>query len=523
MAFVAKFLFGIEEFPSVGQIVFLCCLMCVLLFGKEIWEHSASHLPPGPWGLPVIGASFRIGKNPHLDFTKMAKEYGDVFSLMLGNRLVVVINGVQAIRETIIKRSIAFAGRPKLHTFNLANPKGSSLSFGDYSPRWNLTRKISVGAIHNFVKNEDTLEEKLLHESKRLVHCFKKQKGKAVDALITLKCATANIILNALFGVERSYDDEGLLKILHLAENHRKAVHGNGHVDFLPLLKYLPNTALKNLVLTMKVVLQEVFQMYEKNKETYQDGQVRNIADSFINVVEKESQNQDENLRDEKESPSMTALLKDDQIVSVLADLFGAGFETSSTELYWSLAYLITYPNIQRDLQEELDRVIGRERLPTLQDIPSLPLLQAAVYELLRVSCIVPLAVPRTTTSEIRIRDFIILKDTMVFVNLWSVHHDAQAWKDPHVFNPRRFLDSQGHLIDPKLLGGFLPFSGGRRKCPGEALAKKIVCVFLAVLLHSFRFTQVGLPTEYQGIDLQGEYGLILSPKKFFVSLELRN
>ena len=69
----------------------------------------------------------------------MAKESG-VFSLMLGNRLVVVINGVQAIRETIIKRSIAFAGRSKLHTFNLANLEESSLSFGDYSPRWNLTR-----------------------------------------------------------------------------------------------------------------------------------------------------------------------------------------------------------------------------------------------------------------------------------------------------------------------------------------------------------------------------------------------
>ena len=61
MAFVAKFLFGIEEFlPSIGQIVFLCCLMCVLLFGKEIWEHSASHLPPGPWGLPVIGEVFSL-------------------------------------------------------------------------------------------------------------------------------------------------------------------------------------------------------------------------------------------------------------------------------------------------------------------------------------------------------------------------------------------------------------------------------------------------------------------------------
>lgn len=470
-----------------------------------------------------IGASFRIGKDPHLDFTNMAKQYGDIFSLKLGNRLVVVINGVKAIQETIIKQSIAFAGRPNLHTFQLANPHGSSLTFADYSRQWRLTRGISVRAMHNFVKSTDVLQKKLLHESQRMIHCLKKEMGKPVDVLITLKCATANIILDALFGVERSYDDKGLLRILHLAENHRRAVSGSSHVDFLPLLKYLPNKTLANLVLTMKVVLDDVAQMFEKNKETYFGGQVRNIADSFINVVEKESEKETVNPLNGKASESMAALLDDAQIVSVLGDLFGAGFETSSSELYWSLAYLIAYPDIQRDLREELDLVIGRHRLPTLQDLPSLPLLQATIYELLRVTSIAPLAVPRNTTSEICVRDFVIPKDTVVFVNLWSVHRDPEIWKDPDVFNPRRFLDSKGQLIDPKFLGGFFPFSGGRRKCPGEALVMKTICVFLAVLIHSFRFTQDGLPTDYQGIDLKGDHGLLLLPKRFYVRIEERN
>ena len=61
----------------------------------------------------------------------MAEKYGDVFSLMLGNRLVVVLNGVDAIQEAIVKQSIAFAGRPQLHTFKLANPQDNRLKLRD--------------------------------------------------------------------------------------------------------------------------------------------------------------------------------------------------------------------------------------------------------------------------------------------------------------------------------------------------------------------------------------------------------
>ena len=471
----------------------------------------------------TTGACFRLGKYPHLDFTKMTQKYGDMFSLMLGNRLVVVINGVDAIQETIIKHSIAFAGRPNLHTFQVANPQGNSLSVGDYTPQWRLSRKISVGAIHNFVKNTDVLGEKLLHESERLIHYFKQQAGKPVDALITLRCATANIILNALFGVERSYDDEGLREMLTLADNFRKAVTGSSHVDFLPLLTYLPNKALSSLALTMKVILGGISQMFEKNKETYVDGQVRNIADSFISVVQNETEKEKENCPAGEDAPvCMAPVLSDEQIVPVLADLFGAGFETSSITLYWGLAYLVKYPDVQRQLHDELDEVVGRQRLPTLQDIASLPLLQATVYELLRVTSVVPLAMPRSTTTETSIRGFTIPKGTVVFINLWSVHRDPEAWQDPDVFNPKRFLDGTGQLIDPKFFGGFLPFSGGRRKCPGEALVLKSVTCFLGALLHCFRFTQDGLPDQYQGINLQGQYGLSLLPEKFFVRLEER-
>ena len=463
-----------------------------------------------------------MGENPHLDLTKMAQKYGDVFSLMLGNRLVVVLNGVDAIQEALVKQSTTFAGRPHLHTFKLADQQGSSLTVGDYTPKWRLVRKMSVAAIQNFAKNADALEEKLLQESQSLVYYFKLQKEKPVDASITLKFAIANIILNALFGVDRSYDDEGLRGIIQLVENYGQAIHASSHVDFLPLLKYLPNKALSKLELTIKSVNDVITKMFVENKQTYQEGQVRNIADSFIGVVEKETLKEKENSPVGENTLSIAPMLSDEQIIQVLTELFGAAIDTSSGVIYWSLAYLVKYPNIQRQLHEELDNVIGRERFPTLADMPSLPLLQATVYELLRVTSLSPLSIPRSTTTEANIRDYTIPKDTIVFINLWSVHRNPAIWKDPEVFNPRRFLNDAGEVIDPKALGGFLPFSGGRRRCPGEPLALKTISVFLGALLHSFRFSQDGLPAEYQGINLQGKFGLTLTAETFYVRIEER-
>jgi len=463
-----------------------------------------------------------MGENPHLDLTKMAQKYGDVFSLMLGNRLVVVLNGVDAIQEAIVKQSTAFAGRPHLHTFKLADPQGNSLTVGDYTPKWRLVRKMSVAAIQNFAKNADALEEKLLRESQSLVYYFKLQKEKPVDASITLKFAVANIILNGLFRVDRSYDDEGLRGIIQLVENYGQALHASSHVDFLPLLKYLPNKALSKLELAIKSVGDVITKMFVENKQTYQEGQVRNIADSFISVVEKETLKEKENSPVGENTLSMAPMLSDEQIIQVLTELFGAAIDTSSGVIYWSLAYLVKYPNIQRQLHEELDNVIGRERFPTLADMPSLPLLQATVYELLRVTSLSPLSIPRSTTTEANIQDYTIPKDTIVFINLWSVHRNPAIWKDPEVFNPRRFLNDAGEVIDPKALGGFLPFSGGRRRCPGEPLALKTISVFLGALLHSFRFSQDGLPAEYQGINLHGKFGLTLTPETFYVRIEER-
>jgi len=58
----------------------------------------------------------------------------------------------------------------------------------------------------------------------------------------------------------------------------------------------------------------------------------------------------------------------DVQLARSLGDLFSAGGETTVTTLRWALLLLSWHPETQKKLQEEIDSVVGRERLPTFGD-----------------------------------------------------------------------------------------------------------------------------------------------------------
>ena len=51
-----------------------------------------------------------------------------------------------------------------------------------------------------------------------------------------------------------------------------------------------------------------------------------------------------------------------------MADLFVAGGETTATTLRWAVLLLSYFPDVQQQVQTEIETVIGKERRPTLED-----------------------------------------------------------------------------------------------------------------------------------------------------------
>lgn len=149
---------------------------------------------------------------------------------------------------------------------------------------------------------------------------------------------------------------------------------------------------------------------------------------------------------------------QDEQLLSVCLDFFQAGSETTSNTISFGICHLINNQRVLLKMQTELDAVIGSNRLPTLSDRDNLPYTNAVISEIQRFSNVAPLAIAKKTLSTASLGQFKIPKDTIAIVSLYSLHMEQEAWGDPFVFRPERFLDVNDRAIK---FDNFFPFGSG--------------------------------------------------------------
>ena len=172
-----------------------------------------------------------------------------------------------------------------------------------------------------------------------------------------------------------------------------------------------------------------------------------------------------------------------------MQNLLVGGTATNATSMEWGLAELIHYPHMLQKVHEELDRVVGRDRLVQETDLPSLTYFQAVVKETFRLHPPAPMTLPHTNPKPARVHGYDIPANSNVVVNIFAVSHDPASWEDPEQFNPDRFLNSDRDITTPKGRStGFelLTFGSGRRGCVGMNLANFVVQLGLATLVQAF-------------------------------------
>nr|CAH7768005.1 unnamed protein product [Callosobruchus chinensis]CAI5868368.1 unnamed protein product [Callosobruchus analis] len=153
----------------------------------------------------------------------------------------------------------------------------------------------------------------------------------------------------------------------------------------------------------------------------------------------------------------------------IMGDLFSAGMETIKSTLRWAVLFMLYHPDRAKAVQEELDQVVGRRRLPKLEDLAYLPTTESTILEVLRISSIVPMGTTHAPIRDVKLNGFHLPQHAQVIPLLHAVHMDPTLWKDPDTFNPSRFINAEGKVCKPDY---FLPFGVGRRMCLGEVLAR---------------------------------------------------
>lgn len=496
---------------STSLIIFVIVFVIVRALGIKGRKQA---FPPGPRSFPIIGNLLQLGDHPYLTFTEMRKKYGDVFLIKLGVVPVVVVNGMEMVKQVLLKDGEKFAARPNMHTFSFL-AEGKSLSFSvNYGESWKLQKKIASSALRTFSKAEAKssscsclLEEHVLEEVSELINSFEKLtfENGSFDPRNAITCAIANIVCALCFGKRYDHSDQEFLRIVKTNDDLLKASSVANPADFIPCFRYLPLPIINGPRKFYRALNQFITLHVRDHCTTYDKDHIRDITDALINTCYS------------KYSSSKKATLNDVEIISTVNDIFGAGFETVSTCLYWSFLYLIQYPEIQVKIQEEIDAKIG-QKAPRFEDRKILPYTEAFITEVFRHSSFVPFTIPHCTTVDTTLNGYFIPKKTCTFINMYQVNHDETIWDNPNLFKPERFLNDDQQL-NKNLVDKVLIFGMGIRKCLGEEVARNELFIFLTTVLQKLKLKKC----PGTQLDLTPMYGLSMKPKPYQLLTESRS
>lgn len=212
--------------------------------------------------------------------------------------------------------------------------------------------------------------------------------------------------------------------------------------------------------------------------------------------------------------------LEDEQaVIWTAASLYGAAADTTVITLTIFTLAMIMFPHVQRKAQEEIDRVVGTDRLPNFEDRGKLPYIDALVKEALRWWPIAPMGFPHTATEDIEHNGLHIPKGAFLLPAVWWFLHDPEMYADPESFDPDRFLEPRNEP-DPMTH----TFGYGRRVCPGRFFADSGLYLNIAQSLAAFNINKaVGKDGKEVEVNVKPKPGILTYPTEFGFHVEPRS
>ncbi|XP_016496814.1 premnaspirodiene oxygenase-like [Nicotiana tabacum] len=454
------------------------------LFLLREWKNSnnqTKRLPPGPWKLPLLGSMFHIlGGLPHHVLTNLAKKYGPLMHLQLGEMPVVVVTSPEMAKEVLKTHDLAFASRPKLLAAEIVIYNCSDIAFCPYGDYWRQMRKICMIELLS-AKNVKSFSSIRRDEVHGMIEFFRSSTGKQVNITKRIYQFASSMTCRSAFGKVFKEQDELIL----LVKRNTALVEGFDVADIFPSLKFL------HVLSGMKAKVMDVHHKLDV------------ILENIINERKKIATDE---LGDEGLIDVLLRLMKEgglqfpitnDNIKAIIFDIFSAGTETSSATVDWAMVEMMKNQSILAKAQAEVRKTFRGKETFDENDVEELKYLKLVIKETLRLHPPFPLLLPRECREETDINGYTIPFKTKVMINVWAIGRDPKYWNDAEIFKPERFehnsMDFVGNNFE------YLPFGSGRRNCPGISFGLANVYFPLAQLLYHFDWK---LPTGINSSEL---------------------
>ncbi|KAL3580190.1 hypothetical protein D5086_018025 [Populus alba] len=179
---------------------------------------------------------------------------------------------------------------------------------------------------------------------------------------------------------------------------------------------------------------------------------------------------------------------------------------------------LVNHPAAFKKLREEIDSVVGTERLVDEEDIPNLPYFQACVKEAMRLNPPVPLF-DRICGENCKLGGYDIPKGITMIMNAYSIMRDPKIFENPNDFIPERFLTEQDNTKCQNLQV-YVPFGGGRRMCPGTNMTSSLINCSVTAMVQCFDWKVLGGDgADGSKVNMDSKSGVVKTMAKPFMAI----
>ncbi|KAK5643442.1 hypothetical protein RI129_007287 [Pyrocoelia pectoralis] len=417
--------------------LFIVIIVTLIFIWAYIDSKKPHNFPPGPKWYPIFGCAwllYKLGKETNSlkeASRKLSEKYGPLVGSKIGTNRIVFICGVKETYELFTRDE--FNGRPD-GVFYTCRTWGErkGILFADCT-LWQEQRRFIFRQLREYAPDRSNVSNFVNEEILEMINDIRGKIEQGGGACVLRMDNFFEIhILNTLWIMltGTKYRTEGS-EIGRLAEMLMELFAQFDMIGPLfshfPILRYIcPNLSGYNKYDDVhKKICKFMEQEIENLKKTYNPSAPRGVIDAYLTVMNSSEKNDN---------------YSDTQLQAICLDLFFAGAETSPKTLSFGFLYLLLYPQVQRKAQEELDRIVGRERLPN---------------------------------------------DTIVMLNGHGFLMDQKAgWKNPEAFDPERYIKD------------------GKHRCIAEDFAKKNLFLIIASFLQNFNFDAVpGNPPLTEFVD----------------------
>ncbi|MFQ6654968.1 hypothetical protein Gotur_025721 [Gossypium turneri] len=476
-------------------ITFALSYLFKLQWQGKVQKPKQPTLPPGPKPWPIVGnlPEFIINKKKtsvsHWIHSFIEEMNTEIACIRLGNVHVIPVTSPEISREFFKKQDAVFASRPLTMATDVLTKGYLGTGFGPLGDQWKKMKRVMANEVLSQATHR-WLHEKRGEEVDNLVHyvlnqCKNGDEGGLVNLRLAARHYCGNVIRKMMFN--RRYLGKGKADggPCFEEEEYVDAIFTIlAHIfsfcisDYLPFLRGLELEGHGKVMEEATKVLEKYHDpIIEDRIQQWRDGRKHEPQDLLDVLV---------SLTDENGN---IPPLSTDEIKAQINEIMIATLDNPSNSLEWALAEMLNKPEMLQKAVDELDDVVGKDRLIQEYDLPRLNYIKSCAREAFRLHPIAPFNIPHMSLTDTTVADYFIPKGSHVILSRVGLGRNPKVWDEPCKFKPERHLQDcnkgeEGVLDEPELR--FLSFSRGRRGCPGVVLGSSMTTMLFARLLQGF-------------------------------------